>query len=295
MLRRTLRALIIFVIGAGLVAFVYIMRPDVPVGSVTSHVQPTTRAHLESIGMTGPVPIGASKPISSDLDKATIRPAGAKRLDGDEPRAELARKPRALGWGDSYAVRLTSSSGQRMVVLQIVLIAHMADGTVESVAMGALPERGVYRATVPTRRSAPTSLQVRVRYGKQWVEIPVAPPGTQISETRRVWHQLREYDRITVPSLLRRPMSRRRRTVSNGLRFRTALVRSRTSEAGSCFHQRVVAATEYPIERPWMSVTMNLSTRDAPSAVSAAAIRAPVRSRTPSVLASKTGSSLSIP
>jgi ATP dependent DNA ligase-like protein len=30
-------------------------------------------------------------------------------------------------------------------------------------------------------------------------------PGPQISETRRLWHQLRGYDRITVPSLLRAP------------------------------------------------------------------------------------------
>jgi hypothetical protein len=176
-LRRMLRPFIIFLIGAGLIEFVYTMRTDVPVGSVTSHVQqPATPARLASIGMTGPDPIGASEPISLDLDKATFRPGVAKPLGGDEPRAELARKPRALGWGDSYAVRLTTSTGQRMVVSQIVLIARMADGTVENVAMGALPERGVYRATVPIRRSTPIGLQVRVRYGEQWVQIPVAPP-----------------------------------------------------------------------------------------------------------------------
>jgi hypothetical protein len=33
-------------------------------------------------------------------------------------------------------------------------------------------------------------------------------PGPQISETRRLRHQLREYDRITVPSLLRAPSRR---------------------------------------------------------------------------------------
>jgi len=177
LLRRMLRGLVIFLVGAGLMAFVYTMRPDAPVGSVTSHVQqPATPARLASIGVTGPSPIAGSKPTSLDLDKAKIRPAGAKRVDADEPRAELANKPRSLGWGDSYVVRLTTPTGQRMVVLQIALIAHMADGTVENVAMGALAERGVYRATVSTRRSAPTSLMVRVRYGKQWVDIPVAPP-----------------------------------------------------------------------------------------------------------------------
>jgi hypothetical protein len=123
--------------------------------------------------MTGPVPVDASKPISLDLDKATIRPARAKRLDADAPRAELARKPRSLGWGDSYAVRLTNSTGQPMVVAEIVLIAQMADGSVETVAMGALPEAGIYRATVPAHRSAPTNLQVRVRYGEQRIGIPL--------------------------------------------------------------------------------------------------------------------------
>jgi hypothetical protein len=174
LLRRMLRALIIFQVGAGLIGFVYTMRPDVPVGSVTSHVhEPATPSGLAAIGMMGPVPIAASKPISLDLDKAMIRPAGAKRLDADAPRAELARTPRSLGWGNSYAVRLTTSSGQPMAVTEIVLIAQMADGTVETVAMGALPEAGVYRATVPAHRSAPTNLLVRVRYGEQRIGIPV--------------------------------------------------------------------------------------------------------------------------
>ena len=60
-----------------------------------------------------------------------------------------------------------------MVVAEIVLIAHMADGTVENVAMGALPEPGIYRATVPTRRSAPINLQVRMSYGEKPVKIVV--------------------------------------------------------------------------------------------------------------------------
>lgn len=183
LLRRMLRGLIIFLVGAGLLAVVYTTRPDVPVGSATSRVQqPATPARLASTATTGLVPTGpapdafvidAVKPISSDLDKAPIRPEDAKRLDAHEPRAELARPPRSVGWGDSYAVRLLTSSGQPMIASQIVLIAHMADGTVENVAMGALPERGIYRATVPTRRSAPINLQVRVSYGDQWVEISV--------------------------------------------------------------------------------------------------------------------------
>jgi hypothetical protein len=178
LLRRMLRGLIIFLVGAGLVAVVYTTRPDIPVGSATSRVQqPVTPTRSASTATTRLVPTSpaptfvgdAVEPISSDLDKARIRLEGAKR----QPRAELARKPRSVGWGDSYAVRLLTSSGQPLIVSQIVLIAHMADGTVENIPMGALPERGIYRATVPTRRSAPINLQVRVGYAEQWFEIPV--------------------------------------------------------------------------------------------------------------------------
>ena len=160
---------------------VYATRPDVPVGSATSRAQQAAPAHSASTAPTGPVPTSPGpnafvangvKPISRDCDKPTIRPEGAKRLDADRHRAELARKPQSVGWGNSYAVRLSTSLGRPMVVSQIVLIAHMADGTVENVAMGALPERGIYRATLPTR-SAPINLQVRVSYGEQWVEMPV--------------------------------------------------------------------------------------------------------------------------
>jgi hypothetical protein len=178
-----LRGLIILLVGAGLISVVYTTRLDVPLGSATSRTQqPATPARLASTARTRPILTGpasdafvvpALERLSSDFDEATIRPKGAKRLDADMPRAELAREPRSVGWGDSYAVRLLTSSGGPMAVSQIVLIAHMADGTVESIAMGALPERGTYRATLRTRRSAPVTLQVRVSYGEKWVEIPV--------------------------------------------------------------------------------------------------------------------------
>ena len=180
-MRRILRGLVVTLVGAGLLAVVYASRPDVPVGSATSQ-QSAAPARLASTATTRPIPTGplpnavvdnAVKPIPSDLHKATIRLGGAKRLDAGQLHAELAREPRSVGWGDSYAVRLLTSSGQPMAVSRIVLIAHMADGTVENIAMGALPERGMYRATVPTRRSAPNRLQVRVSYGEQWVQIPV--------------------------------------------------------------------------------------------------------------------------
>jgi hypothetical protein len=178
LLRKMLRGWIIFLVGAGLIAVVYALRPDVPLGSATTRSQqPATPAWLASTATprpisTGPTPDAfvrdAVEPTSSDFVQKARRASTPIK-----PHAELARKPQSVGWGDSYAVRLLTSSGEPLVVSQIVLIAHMTDGTVENIAMGALPQRGIYRATVPTRRSAPISLQVRVSYREQWVELPV--------------------------------------------------------------------------------------------------------------------------
>ena len=89
-------------------------------------------------------------------------------------RAELVRGPVSRGWGDSYAVRLLDPAGKPMVVTDVLLVAQMADGTVENVAMGALPEPGTYRGTVPTGRSTPVDLRIRVTTGDESVEVPVS-------------------------------------------------------------------------------------------------------------------------
>ena len=94
---------------------------------------------------------------------------------GGSHRAELVRKPVSRGWGASYAVRLLDPAGKPMVVADVLLVARMADGTVENVAMGALPEPGTYRGTVPTDRSTPVDLRVRVSTGDKFVEVPVRP------------------------------------------------------------------------------------------------------------------------
>jgi hypothetical protein len=62
-----------------------------------------------------------------------------------------------------------------MAGADVVLVAQMADGTVENIPMGALPERGTYRGTVPTSRSNPVNLRVRVSTGDKTVEVPVRP------------------------------------------------------------------------------------------------------------------------
>jgi hypothetical protein len=57
----------------------------------------------------------------------------------------------------------------------VVLVAHMADGSVQEIAMGALPEPGMYRATVPTGHVTPGDLRLRVRTGDKFVDVAVTP------------------------------------------------------------------------------------------------------------------------
>jgi hypothetical protein len=113
---------------------------------------------------------------SNQVASAPSPPAAASNaappLAGSH-RAELVRGPVSRGWGDSYVVRLLDPAGRPMVAFEILLVAQMADGTVEKSPMGALPERGTYRATVPTSRSTPVDLRVRVSTGEKFVEVPV--------------------------------------------------------------------------------------------------------------------------
>jgi len=93
----------------------------------------------------------------------------------DRQRAELVGAPVSRGWGDSYAVRVLDSAGRPMVGANVLLVARMADGTVENIAMGALTEPGTYRGTVPTNQSTPIDLRVRVTTDGGSAEIPVGP------------------------------------------------------------------------------------------------------------------------
>jgi hypothetical protein len=154
--------------------------PPKVTGTTSQEPGTTSRATGTSPKETGTPPkattaqdgSGRTRTSAKPSAKAATSKATPPRFAGS-PRVELAREPVSVGWGDSYALRLLNPAGQPMVVAEVVLIAHMADGTVEKIAMGALPERGTYRATVPTRRSAPINLQVRVNNGEKRVEIPV--------------------------------------------------------------------------------------------------------------------------
>ena len=131
------------------------------------------RSSLSAAVRPSPSAPPESKPVASrpSRDAATSK-ATRPRFAGS-PRVVLAREPVSLAWGTSYAVRLLNPAGQPMAAAEVWLVARRTDGTVEKIPMGALPELGTYRATVPTRRSTPIDLRVRVSTGDKRVEVPV--------------------------------------------------------------------------------------------------------------------------
>jgi len=116
-------------------------------------------------------PLAPSNPVASAPPPEAATPKATPRFGGSY--AELVGEPISRGWGYSYALRLVDSSGQPLVAADVLLVAHMADGTVENIAMGSLPEPGTYRATVPAGLSTPVDLRVRVNTGEKFVEVPL--------------------------------------------------------------------------------------------------------------------------
>jgi hypothetical protein len=144
---------------------------DAPPDAGAGHGASIGRTRSSSAVRSSPRAPAPSNQVAHAQLPATTSTAAPQSVGSH--RAELVRGPVSRGWGDSYAVRLLDPAGQPMVVFEILLVAQMADGTVEKTPMGALPERGTYRATVPTGRSTPVDLRVRVSTGEKFVEIPV--------------------------------------------------------------------------------------------------------------------------
>jgi cytoskeletal protein RodZ len=89
------------------------------------------------------------------------------------PRVELVREGSASG--GAYAVKIVDPAGKPLSDAEVLLIARMADGTLENVRMGFVPEQGTYRGTLPPVRSTPVDLRVRVITGDKRVEVPIGP------------------------------------------------------------------------------------------------------------------------
>ena len=88
------------------------------------------------------------------------------------PRVELIREGGSSG---AYAVKIADPAGKPLGDAEVLLIARMADGTLENVRMGFVPEQGAYRGMLPPVRSTPVDLRIRVITGDKRVEIPVGP------------------------------------------------------------------------------------------------------------------------
>jgi len=131
--------------------------PKAGVDEGASGARPT----LSATARPAPKASVPSKQVTSTLAAETVTPDATP--SASPLRAQLLGEPISRGWGNSYAVRLLNSAGQPMQVFGVLLVAHMADGSVEETAMGTLAEPGVYRGTVPTGRSTPVDLRVRVR------------------------------------------------------------------------------------------------------------------------------------
>src|SRR5881296_286043 len=133
------------------------------------------RPRLSATARPSPSAPAPSNQVASALSPEAATPKATPAQLVGSHRAELVQGPESRGWGDSYAVRLLDPAGKPMVGAYVLLVAHMADGTVGNIAMGALPEPGTYRGTVPTGRSTPVDLRVRVSTGDKFVEVPVRP------------------------------------------------------------------------------------------------------------------------
>jgi len=136
-----------------------------------SEVRPAPKELSSSANRAAPE--GRTSSRSGSPPGATTAKAESAHVAGS-PRAELVGEPISRGWGDSYAVRLRDPAGQPVVDASVHIVASMADGSVEDVAMGALAEPGTYRGTVPTNRSTPVELRVRVITGGEPVEVPIS-------------------------------------------------------------------------------------------------------------------------
>ena len=91
------------------------------------------------------------------------------------PRVEvLGSTAAAWSQGATYAVQISDPAGRPLAGADVLLLAGMADGTVQSMPLHSGPEPGTYQATVPGG-SAPVDLRVRITTSDKRVEIPLSP------------------------------------------------------------------------------------------------------------------------
>ena len=121
-------------------------------------------------------PSRVSSPPSAGIRAPETFRGESSRFAG-VPRVELVRNslPTADGKADSYVVRLSDPAGRPLAGAEVLLVASMADGTVENIMLGAGPEPGTYAGTSRPSRSVPVDLRVRMTMSDKRIEIPLRP------------------------------------------------------------------------------------------------------------------------
>ena len=150
-----------------------------PEANSTARAQTDTvpRPQTDTVASIPPAPPSrvSSRPSAGIRAADTLR-GESSRFPG-VPRVELVRNslPTADGKADSYVVRLSDPAGRPLAGAEVLLLASMADGTVENIMLGAGPEPGKYAGTSRPSRSVPVDLRVRMTMSDKRIEIPLRP------------------------------------------------------------------------------------------------------------------------
>ena len=135
------------------------------------------RPQADTVASIPPAPPSrvSSRPSEGIRAPDTLR-GESSRFPG-VPRVELVRNslPTADGKADSYVVRLSDPAGRPLTGAEVLLLASMADGTIENIMLGAGPEPGTYAGTSRPSRSVPVDLRVRMTMSDKRIEIPLRP------------------------------------------------------------------------------------------------------------------------
>lgn len=136
-----------------------------------------SRPQTDRVDGLPPAPPGrASARPSDSVPPSRVLRGEASRFPG-LPGVKLERKPlpTAEGQAESYVVRLSDPAGRPLAGADVLLLADMADGTVENVMLGAGSEPGTYTGMSQSGRSVPVDFRLRVSTSDKRIEIPLRP------------------------------------------------------------------------------------------------------------------------
>jgi hypothetical protein len=145
---------------------------------------PVPRAEItETRRQTGRVTGLPPEPPSRVSSRQTAVARAPETLRGESsrfpgvPRVELTRNSLSTpeGKAESYVVRLSDPAGRPLAGAEVLLLARMADGTVESIMLRDGSEPGTYSGASRPTPSAPVDLRVRMTLSDKRIEVPLRP------------------------------------------------------------------------------------------------------------------------